>query len=794
MSKEKELPERIVHCIKTIVDCFDKEDVFVRERQLRQSRQLYLLWAGFTNIWYSETAHDWRIGDNSDYANTDNSSYYDHSINVFRAYLESIIGALGAQIPSIECAPDDADNPLDIATARAGEKIAELVYKHNNAPLLMLHALFLYCVEGMVAAYSYPKEDEKFGTYQVEEYEEEEQEVQTKVCPICKTEIPPDQMNDQMNDQMQPDRELSDLEMDEYMPDQDDVVAHYQIQQNGAICPNCLQLVDPEFRTDKIIIPRLIGTTRKPKTRQCIECYGLMNVKVPVYARTFEEAPYLKYSYDVHYSKAIAEFPNCRNTMGGNSKISPSYGGMGDYYDRWMRLPVQYYGDYPRDTATVNHYWIRPFAYNMLTDESDITELKKKFPDGIKASFVNAEFAHAVNENIDDCWTVTRNPLSNYIHFDPLGLLLTSIQEITNEMISLVLQTIEHGIPQTFADPAVVDFQAYRDSEAMPGAIYPTKVGAGKSVADGFYEVKTATLSPEVLPFTEKIQEMGQLASGALPSLFGGPAPNSSKTAAQYSMSRSQALQRLQTPWKMFTFWWKDIFGKVIPSYIKCAVEDEHYATKDASTGNYVNVFIRKSELEGTIGEIELEASEQLPLSWAAMKDVLMQMMQGGNPMVMDALMSPENIPMMKRAIGLNDFVIPGEDDRNKQYEEIKQLLLSEPITDETGQQAPSVDVDPNVDNNSIEADICRRWAVSDAGRLAKIENQAGYTNVLLHMKRHIDLQQAMSGMQQGPPQQPQGPNPNNQSPNQSPNPIGDDKGAKPMAAPMPKRAQATIQ
>ena len=40
-------------------------------------------------------------------------------------------------------------------------------------------------------------------------------------------------------------------------------------------------------------------------------------------------------------------------------------------------------------------------------------------------------------------------------------------------LISLVLQTIEHGIPQTFADPKVLNFNAYRNSEVIPGGIYP---------------------------------------------------------------------------------------------------------------------------------------------------------------------------------------------------------------------------------------------------------------------------------------------------------------------------------
>jgi len=113
----------------------------------------------------------------------------------------------------------------------------------------------------------------------------------------------------------------------------------------------------------------------------------------------------------------------------------------------------------------------------------------------------------------------------------------------------------------------------------------------------------------------------------------------------------------------------------------------------------------------------------------------------------MEALSAPENLPIVKEAFGLDEFVMPGEDDRQKQYEEIQLLLASQPISQPsldpmTGMpteiQVPSVEIDPDVDNHEVEASICRSWLISDAGRLAKTENPPGYLNVLLHMKEHI--------------------------------------------------------
>lgn len=148
--------KKVEDLLKQVADHFDQEDRSVRERQLRDWRRLKLLWEGFTRVWYSEVAHDWRIG-----ADTD-QEFYDKPINIFRAYLESIIAALSITVPGIKCYPEDADNPLDLMTAKAGDKIALLIKRHNNDALLFLHALYIICTEGMVACYSYPKEDEKW--------------------------------------------------------------------------------------------------------------------------------------------------------------------------------------------------------------------------------------------------------------------------------------------------------------------------------------------------------------------------------------------------------------------------------------------------------------------------------------------------------------------------------------------------------------------------------------------------------------------------------------------------------
>jgi hypothetical protein len=151
--------------------------------------------------------------------------------------------------------------------------------------------------------------------------------------------------------------------------------------------------------------------------------------------------------------------------------------------------------------------------------------------------------------------------------------------------------------------------------------------------------------------------------------------------------------------------------------------------------------------------------------------------MASSDPMIQSALADPSNIGFVKGLLGLSDMVIPGEDSRNKQLREIDLLLAGAPIVvapasagDRAGDEAagrahsdgnrpesgagspsgadthrlkpvplePSVPVDLLFDNHVVELEECRRWANSDAGQVARIENPLGFANVRAHAEAHL--------------------------------------------------------
>jgi len=69
----------------------------------------------------------------------------------------------------------------------------------------------------------------------------------------------------------------------------------------------------------------------------------------------------------------------------------------------------------------------------------------------------------------------------------------------------------------------------------------------------------------------------------------------------------------------------------------------------------------------------------------------------------------------------------------------------------------PSVPVDLMFDNHAVELEECRRWANSDAGQIARIENPVGFANVRAHAEAHIQAVGLAYSAQQAQPNQKQG-------------------------------------
>lgn len=671
--------EEVAKALESILDMARLEDIAVRTRYINICQRLDYYWNNILTIFADPTTGEWRIPD----WNKLEGELPARLINIYRPHGEAIVAALSVSVPPIYFHPDDADNPDDIETARAYRSIVELLQLHNDAPMQIIKMIVILFNHGTIFGYNYLHPNPKLGTIKTPKIELKDITSYDIVCPRCGAFL---------------DDEFTNQSLEPVRRD-------YDCFECGYLGP-----ADTIESTDQI--PQIVGYDESPKSMICQELYSLEHVKVPMYARKSTDCGYLVLEF--LQSKAML-----RSVFQENIESS--------YYDaqlNFLTIPINFFSQMPDNAAPVTCMWVRPWQFYHLNDEILVQKLLKIFPDGAYAIFVNRVFMTAYPENMDDHWTISPNPMGDTLYARPLGENLATIQDIRAQSVEIKLQTAEFGIPETFADPRVLDFKKYGLNRSQPGMMTQAKALPGKAIGDGFYVNKPAILSPEVDSITKEMDQDAQFVTGSYPSIYGGAGTGGSKTAKEYEMSKAAAMQRLGTINKIFNSFFADFEARSATEYanmLKELGQDEKFTKRDGE--NFINNWIRVSSLQGKIGRCEPEASDQLPVSWAQKKDMLFQLVGLNNEMINSALFHPRNTGLMKEVTGLRELYVPGEDDRVRQLQEFQQCA-----------QGMNIPINPELDNDEIHAETLKSLM---QGPLREGLSEIGFQMNMIHLMQH---------------------------------------------------------
>jgi hypothetical protein len=368
---------------------------------------------------------------------------------------------------------------------------------------------------------------------------------------------------------------------------------------------------------------------------------------------------------------------------------------------------------------------------------------------------------------MDAHWTFTLNPLATGIHAPGTGDIALPVQDARNDTINLMLQKIKYGVPQNFADPEVLDFNKYKEVENVPGIVIPATAKSGQSLQDGFFTFQATKFSKDEADFLQILDSDNQFLLGDYPSIFGGTMQGGSRTLGEYQQSRAQALQRLGTVWKILMQAWPQCMRKAITEFKDSLLEDIQYVEEIGDA--YVNVWIRTSELNGEIGKVESEVSDQFPLTWDSKRAAFLELLGMNKPMFDQIVFDPNNATLTSSVIGIPDLKFPGAADREKQLREIGQLIQGQPImtmaTDPmtgmpTQQMQPSVPVEPEMDNHQVHVMTIMDWSNSLVAMDMKESNPMAYQNVVAHMQMHQMIMAQQMAQQQAAAAQTENQNP----------------------------------
>lgn len=704
----RKLPIELQEALQFLVDKYEKEDSWVRKQQIKIWKKNEKFWHGIQYTFWSESRQEWMSpADYSWYQEEEgregaDGPYYDYVVNIYKSLGETVIAALGAQVPTVRFPPDDAEDENDLLTSKTYAKIGDLIQRHNQIKVLQFNSLFTIWNQGFLAWYSAPKADEAFGTTDIENFEKQ------LYCPTCENEVP--------------------------IEDQDEPT------ESNQMCPECESPLE-----ERTVLDSFDST---PKSRIVIEAYGGLHVKVSYWAKTQKDCGYLLKSLDKPKSFLKFTYPHIADKIDGDESDSQQW-------ERIGRSPSSFSGPSQeaedKDLATHHQMWLRPWTFEGLPKEWDDRKKKllKLFTKGAYVCLINKTYCESRNECMDDYWTIAKCGLSSYIHTDAMGQGVVSLNEARNVLFNLTLETIEQGIGSTFADPDVLEFDTYSKHEARPGMVYPARPRPGQTLGGSFFETGRATLSREVGPFGQQIDKDAQQVSSAFTSLQGAASDGKSRTLGEYQQSRQMALQRLQIAWALFTIYWSKMIEKSVKLYVENMVEDEKFTIPDPNKkDNYLNVWIRMADLVGNVGEVEPEGADGFPVSTPQKQALFFKLLELNNEFVNAALFDSENRRLMADLLGFNDLEIPGEDQR------IKQALEYVEMTKEGG---IFVDIDVLVDDHSVHIATCKHLLASLRGIELKKVNPQAYNLVEQHLQAHSMAltQQTMQPHQETAPGEP---------------------------------------
>jgi hypothetical protein len=748
----EQLPERLQEALRRLVFQFSTESELSRRQEIRRIKQAHQFWRGLQYLWWDERDQNWhlpfeqKLMDNS---SIDGLPRYEFVTNIYQAFGLSLISVLSQDVPRVRFFPASTQAEEDVASAKAATEVATLVERNNRIGNLIVDEAFNLWTDGKVGAYvRFVVDGQRFGFHSETEMGIREVKIgnDVYVCPECGAE---NKRNKITGDEAQV---LGKPETNSDTPLLGTNTEPQGFGASTASCPECGALLTEEdfVAAETLTVPASETRLRVPNGQEVLTIVGGLELKTPPWAGEMHEYPYLQWNTEVHQARLRAAYPHAAD------KIGPPVANSMQEYERLARLaqsqggPLTEGGDFNINLITFQRTWLRPWAFFALDDKALRDELLELFPDGAYVAMAGDVYCESRSENMDDHWRVLHAlPGDGSSGRPALGDALISVQERFNTLSNLQIETYEYGIPPIYADSEVLDFDALQNQTAEPGVHYPARAKPGQSLAAGFFQPDAAEVPPDLAQHAANLMgPIAQFLTGAFPALFGGAMANTD-TAAGYSMARDQAMGRIGLVWRRMKFFHADVMLLAVDCFRKNRPNDVEVTLLGAGAA-FESKWIRLADLKGNLFSYP-ETDEQYPTLWSQQRAVLLQLLGNPDPQIQAVLAHPENMTLVKRLIGLEEFVIPDEESRTKQYREIAQLVGETPVVkrhDATGIELmlPSIMPDEFADNHATELEICMRWFSSDAGQVAKIEAPAGYANVRAHAMFHREYLQKQQG------------------------------------------------
>lgn len=522
--------------------------------------------------------------------------------------------------------------------------------------------------------------------------------------------------------------------------------------------------------------------TNQPRMMEISTVYGTIETKVPILAKSQEDALYCFIADDPDVKQAKYEYPDFKDKIkGGVSGLAENP------YERLARLGVLQGSRSEFSTAeaykhlvTRTRCWLRPQCFTDERFDAPLEEtaegseaqtigdrINELFPDGVMTTFIGDVYVGAKPESMDDAIVIgfpyEGDGLNRPGFMEPMIVM----QDAFNDAWNTMREIWDVSWPSTWIDAGEDEFDAIVKQRADPYAIRQKKLNTvGGKLGDSFFREPNPELPATFVQFVEMIQgQLPQFILAAPPALFGG-AMEDQKTASGYAQARAQAMGQQGLVWAQMQW----MFARILKQAALLATKNPDHAEGIAIPGGAgPNAKIDLGKItKGQFGCYPDEDSS-FPESTEAKRSQLTQLftLLGPTPYGAQMLATPANAEEILQLEGFSELIIPEAEAWEKQQFEIEQLLRTDPIPPPIAEQQqadvqhavasigalksglPAPPYEPLPPRSTVpvndwnyhgwEASACQNWLNSEDCRTEMANgNQRGVDNVVLHWRAHV--------------------------------------------------------
>jgi hypothetical protein len=499
---------------------------------------------------------------------------------------------------------------------------------------------------------------------------------------------------------------------------------------------------------------RIITETEQREDGEYTRIYGGLESRISGFIDRIDQATLLETEEDIPLVTAKRQYPDKKKDL--NS-------GAGDAFFRAQRIAVRrvsktddsidiYTGEDGTGLCTITKSRVAPDFYEHLKDD-ETEQLNQMYPDGVMVVRSGDTFLEAYPYSITATCDVIHAIKSDGMNGPALASPLMNVQDSVNTAGNLTEETFDQGIPVTYYGQRT-NIDTLNSAHLAPGASRKMLLEGDQKASDQFFVTPALQPSTQLLNYWQTMTgQFAQFVTG-LPPVIQGFGDDHQQTSSGQTELKNLALGQMAIVWKPFTSWYTREMNRACKLAAQRTDDITSILEPTTAWGKRRPVRITPAELKGM--KYTNASDENFPQSYTDKRNVFMGLMQ--DPDTKQWLMqSPDNLYLAKQLIGLPELVIPGEDPRNKQLQEISEMRDSGgpvPVMPEGSPMLPAVGAapitypNPNVqwkssvevvkyDVDETEYAECMRWINSTEGQDAKRNEPLWYADVCLHADAH---------------------------------------------------------